>query len=86
MTSFAKTESSSSGSLYQETIDDNLRVLQQFPSVFHAAWLLSETMLPSEDNITRIKIKVSVSECLNALDALSKIATELELISLGNSH
>ncbi len=71
--------------LYRQTIDENVRTLMQFPIVFQQSWLLSETMLPSEDATTSIKVKTCVRECLNALDTLSRISSELDLIRAGRS-
>jgi hypothetical protein len=82
-----KDSSRSSGleELYRESIDENLKILMQFPVVFQQACMMSETMLPSEDAIGRIKTKTSIRECLNALQTLARISSELELIESRSS-
>lgn len=67
--------------MYRQSIDDNLAVISKFPLTFTSALQLSEAMLPAEDATTNIKIKTAVSECLNALAAISKLSSDLDILA-----
>ena len=67
--------------MYRQAIEENLRILANFPVTFQSSLILSETMSPAEDASVNIKVKTAVSECLNALTAINKISSELDLLS-----
>lgn len=67
--------------MYTEMIHENLEIVSRFPSTLVSALALTETMSPSDDGTTSIKVKTAVSECLNSLKHLSKAAADLELLA-----
>ncbi len=66
--------------VYEQAISENIDVLTRFPGALNAALTLSETMSPSEDGTTSIKVKTAVSECLNSMRALTRVAEDLDLL------
>jgi hypothetical protein len=66
--------------VYEQKISENIDVLERFPASLQAAFTLSETMSPSEDGTTSLKIKTAVSECLNSMRALMSVAADLDLL------
>jgi hypothetical protein len=67
--------------MYRQSLEDNLAIVSRFPVTLTNALQLSEAMLPSEDATTNIKIKTAVSECLNALTAISKLSSDLDILA-----
>jgi hypothetical protein len=72
--------SSGVGDSYRQALEENIRLISQFPITLQSALILSETMSPSENASTDIKVKTAVSECLNAINAVSKLSCDLELL------
>jgi hypothetical protein len=68
--------------MYKEKIDTNIDILARFPPALMESITLPETMSPAEDATTSIKVKTAVSECLNALKTLSKVAADLDLLAV----
>lgn len=66
--------------MYRESLDENFKIVTQFPVTFQSALMLSETMSPAENAVTNVKMKTAVSECLNALREISRISGDLELL------
>lgn len=76
-----KSASSAIEDMYRESLDENFKIVTQFPIIFQSSLMLSETMSPAENAAMNIKMKTAVSECLNALREIARISGDLELLS-----
>lgn len=77
----SKTDPSSAfEDLYRQSIAENIEVLSRFPANLQSALCLTETMSPSEDEATSLRVKTTVSECLNSMQTLVKLAADLDLL------
>ena len=67
--------------VYRQSLEENMRILAQFPVALQSSLILSETMSPAENASTDIRVKSAVSECLNAISAICRLSADLDLLS-----
>ena len=68
--------------LFAQKVDENLQILAKFPVTLQSALILSDTMSPAQDACTNIKVRTAVYECLNAIQEISKLSGDLDILSL----
>jgi len=65
---------------YRDIIDENITILRRLPANMTEALEQSQMGSYSDDKISRCHLLSSFEDCLNAVNTLSRISRDLELL------